>query len=125
MLFRSQLDYDRAIAFAAIEKASGKLLGVVRLHADPDHVSGEYAILLRSNLKGQGLGWKLMKLMIEWAKADGLQAVKGEILRENRTMISMCEALGFKVKSSPDDESIALVTLPVAGIEEAQSLPGQ
>lgn len=121
----TQLDYERAIAFAAIEVASGKLLGAVRLHADPDHVSGEYAILLRSNLKGQGLGWKLMKLMIEWAKADGLEAVKGEILRENRTMISMCEALGFSVKSSPDDESIAVVTLPVAGIEEASALPGQ
>ena len=50
---------------------------------------------------------------------------KGEILRENRTMISMCEALGFSVKSSPDDESIAVVTLPVAGIEEASALPGQ
>ncbi len=121
----TQLDYDRAIAFAAIEKASGKLLGVVRLHADPDHVNGEYAILLRSNLKGQGLGWKLMKLMIEWAKADGLEAVKGEILRENRTMISMCEALGFKVKSSPDDESIAEVKLPLDSIGEAAALPGQ
>jgi acetyltransferase len=121
----TQLDYERAIAFAAIEKATGKLLGAVRLHADPDHISGEYAILLRSNLKGQGLGWKLMKLMIEWAKADGIQVVKGEILRENRTMIQMCEALGFKVKSSPDDESIAVVTLPVATIDQASSLPGQ
>lgn len=118
----TQLDYERAIAFAAIEKQSGKLLGAVRLHADPDHVSGEYAILLRSNLKGQGLGWKLMKLMIEWAKADGISTVKGEILRENRTMISMCEALGFSVKSSPDDESIAVVTLPVV---DAAALPGE
>jgi acetyltransferase len=121
----TQLDYDRAIAFAAIERQSGKLLGAVRLHADPDHVTGEYAILLRSNLKGQGLGWKLMKLMIEWAKADGLSAVKGEILRENRTMISMCEALGFKVQSSPDDESVALVTLPIDKVDDPAALPGQ
>lgn len=121
----TQLDYERAIAFAAIEKETGKLLGVVRLHADPDHITGEYAILLRSNLKGQGLGWKLMKLMIEWAKADGLSAVKGEVLRENRTMIQMCEALGFSVKSSPDDESIALVILPIAAVADAASLPGE
>jgi len=121
----TQLDYERAIAFAAIEKDTGKLLGAVRLHADPDHVSGEYAILLRSNLKGQGLGWKLMKLMIEWAKADGLSAVKGEILRENRVMISMCEALGFSVKSSPDDESIAVVTLPIETMDAPEDLPGE
>lgn len=119
----TQLDYERAIAFAAIESDTGRLLGVVRLHADPDHISGEYAILLRSNLKGQGLGWKLMKLMIEWAKADGLSAVKGEILRENRTMISMCEALGFSVKSSPDDESIAVVTLPISSVVDPAGLP--
>ncbi|NLH83397.1 MAG: GNAT family N-acetyltransferase, partial [Phyllobacteriaceae bacterium] len=119
----TQLDYERAIAFAAIEKDTGRLLGAVRLHADPDHVTGEYAILLRSNLKGQGLGWKLMKLMIEWAKADGLEAVKGEILRENRVMIQMCEALGFSVKSSPDDESVALVTLPIDRVAVPEDLP--
>lgn len=109
----TQLDYGRAIAFAAIEEATGALLGVVRLHADPDHRTGEYAILLRSDLKGQGLGWRLMRLMIDWARADGIETVKGEVLRENTTMLAMCTALGFQVKSSPDDESIAVVTLPV------------
>ncbi len=53
----TQLDYARAIAFAAIEPKDGSLLGVVRLHADPDHQTGEYAIMVRSDLKGQGLGW--------------------------------------------------------------------
>ena len=110
----TQLDYARAIAFAAIEETSGKMLGAVRLHADPDHRTGEYAILLRSNLKGQGLGWQLMRLIIEWARADGIETIKGEVLRENSTMLEMCRALGFSVKSSPDDESIAVVTLPVA-----------
>jgi acetyltransferase len=110
----TQLDYARAIAFAAFEEATGDLLGVVRLHADPDHRTGEYAILLRSDLKGQGLGWTLMRLMIQWARADGLETVKGEVLRENTTMLEMCQALGFSIRSSPDDESIAEVTLPVA-----------
>ena len=36
----------------------------------PDE-AGEYAILLRSDLKGRGLGWSLMQLMIEYAKSDG------------------------------------------------------
>ncbi|MEJ1157669.1 bifunctional acetate--CoA ligase family protein/GNAT family N-acetyltransferase [Prosthecomicrobium sp. N25] len=115
----TQLDYGRAIAFAAIEEETGKLLGVVRLHADPDHKTGEYAILLRSDLKGQGLGWKLMQLMIEWARADGIETVKGEVLRENTTMLAMCTALGFSVKGSPDDESIAVVTLPVKDMAAA------
>jgi len=114
----TQLDYARAIAFAAIDPQTGSLLGVVRLHADPDHQTGEYAVMVRSDLKGVGLGWALMKLIIRYAKADGIQTVKGEVLKENTSMISMCQALGFTVGTSPDDPGIALVTLPVSEMPE-------
>jgi acetyltransferase len=109
----TQLDYSRAIAFAATEPETGDLLGVVRLHSDANHEVGEYAILLRSDLKGRGLGWALMKLMIEYAQADGLTTVKGQVLRENTTMLSMVEALGFGVKSDPDDRDVKIVTLDI------------
>ncbi len=69
----TQLDYARAMAFAAISESTGQLLGVVRLHSDANYETGEYAILLRSDLKGRGLGWKLMELMIQYARAEGLQ----------------------------------------------------
>ncbi|MFO1147613.1 MAG: bifunctional acetate--CoA ligase family protein/GNAT family N-acetyltransferase [Alsobacter sp.] len=114
----TQLDFSRAIAFAAIEESSGDLLGVVRLHADANHEEGEYAILLRSDLKGRGLGWALMKLMVEYAKADGLARVKGQVLRENTTMLSMCEALGFKVTTDPDDMDVKDVTLRLDELKE-------
>ncbi|MCA1242544.1 GNAT family N-acetyltransferase [Stappia stellulata] len=108
-----QLDYSRAMAFAATDPETGKILGVVRLHADPDHRSGEYAILVQSRLKGIGLGWALMQLIIDYAAADGIETIKGEVLKENTTMLAMCQALGFSVRSAPDDDAIAEVTLPV------------
>ncbi len=114
----TQLDYARAIAFAALDTDTGNLLGVVRLHADPDHQTGEYAIMVRSDLKGHGLGLALMKLIIRYAKVDGFRTIKGEVLKENTSMISMCQALGFKIGTSPDDPGIALVTLPVADVPE-------
>ena len=52
----TQIDYARAMAFVAVEASSGKMLGVVRLHADANYERGEYAILVRSDLKGRGLG---------------------------------------------------------------------
>lgn len=110
----TQLDYARAMAFAAIDPESGTLLGAVRLHTDPDHETGEYAVLIRSNLKGIGLGWALMQLIIRYAKADGLKTITGEVLKENTSMLSMCEKLGFTVSTSPDDISIADVSLAVA-----------
>ena len=41
----TQIDYARAMAFIAISESTGQLLGVVRLHADANYQSGEYAIL--------------------------------------------------------------------------------
>jgi len=109
----TQLDYARSIALVAIDPDGGDMLGAVRLHADADYDRGEYGILIRSDLKGQGIGWKLMQIMIEYAGWLGLNLVQGQVLRENSTMLAMCRALGFKVKPDPDDTTIMNVTLPV------------
>jgi acetyltransferase len=114
-----QIDYARAIAFVALDAATGAMMGVVRLHADANHETGEYAILVRSDLKGLGIGWELMRLMIEWAKAEGLKVVEGQVLRENTTMLEMCRALGFAIRSDPDDPDIKAVTLQIEGLGDA------
>lgn len=105
----TQLDYARAIAFVAIEEATGTMMGAVRLHADANHETGEYAILVRSDLKGLGLGWSLMGLMLDWARAEGLRHVEGQVLRENTTMLAMCRKLGFTVRTDPSDPDLMLV----------------
>ena len=46
----TQIDYARAMAFIAIEGSTGRMLGVVRLHTNPNNDSAEYAILIRSDL---------------------------------------------------------------------------
>ena len=54
------------------------MIGGVRLHADANYETGEFAILLRSDLKGRGLGWKLMELIIEYAKSEGIKRMQGK-----------------------------------------------
>ncbi|HYF54258.1 MAG TPA: bifunctional acetate--CoA ligase family protein/GNAT family N-acetyltransferase [Salinarimonas sp.] len=112
-----QIDYARAIAFVAIEARTGAMMGAVRLHADANHETGEYAILVRSDLKGIGIGWELMCLMIEWAKAEGLSKIEGQVLRENTIMLDMCRRLGFAVRPDAGDPDIMDVTLPIATID--------
>jgi acetyltransferase len=109
----TQIDYARAMAFIAIEEATGQMLGVVRIHADSEYRTAEYAILVRSDLKGHGLGWLLMELMIEYARAEGLQSIRGQVLQENRTMLQMCRQLGFHITPDPDETSIVIVTLAI------------
>ncbi|MDR6675471.1 bifunctional acetate--CoA ligase family protein/GNAT family N-acetyltransferase [Xanthomonas sp. 1678] len=113
----TQLDYARSIALVAIEPKTGDMLGAVRLHADADYDRGEYGILIRSDLKGHGIGWQLMRIMIEYAGWLGLNVVEGQVLRENRTMLAMCEHLGFKATPDPEDATLMDVVLPVGAGE--------
>jgi acetyltransferase len=109
------LDYARAMAFVAIDEATKEPLGVVRLHADPSHETAEYAILLRSDLKGRGLGWSLMQLIIEYAKSEGLKLISGQVLQENTVMLKMCREFGFEIKTDPQDRGLRDVTLTLEG----------
>jgi len=103
-------DPEHAMAFIAIG-ASGRMLGVVRLHDDPNGYGGEFAILVRSHLKGHGLGWLMMKHMIAYAQEKGLEIVHGQVLAENSTMLQMCTELGFHVDEDASERGMKVVTL--------------
>ena len=122
----TQIDYARAMAFVALDKDQKELLGVARLVADPDYVTGEYAIIVRSDLKGTGIGWALMKQLIEYAEKEGLRELVGDVLAGNQRMLEMCRALGFQISHDPEDMSICKVrlTLP-ASLKNAARLAEQ
>jgi acetyltransferase len=107
----TRIDYDSAMAFIAIDEATGVMLGVVRLHLDKDRRTGEYAVTVRSALKGHGLGWLLMQRVIEYARMIGLERIHGQVLAENTTMLRMCAELGFHVADDPGGSGIKLATL--------------
>lgn len=112
MLLRlTQLDYEREMAFIALDVADRNLAGIVRLSADPDHEVAEYAILVRSDLQGQGVGWALLRHLIDYAAADGLKRIEGIILNENTKMLEMCRELGFTIRHHPSELGLSLATL--------------
>jgi acetyltransferase len=106
-----QIDYAKAMAFIALDEATGAMLGVARLHDKTDTTSGEYAILIRSDLKSHGLGWQLMQLIIAYARAKGLPAIEGQVLRENEPMLHMCRELGFEISEDQDAPYVCNVRL--------------
>jgi acetyltransferase len=107
----TQIDYARALALCALDESTGEMLGGVRLIQDVDRESGEYAILLRSDQKGRGLGWSLMEMIIDYARAENLRRIEGQVLGENTTMLVMCRELGFRVADDPEAPGIKLVRL--------------
>jgi acetyltransferase len=106
------------MAFIAIEESSGRMLGVVRLHADANYRTAEYAVLVRSDMKGRGLGWELMQLIIDYARREGIETIEGQVLRENATMLTMCRELGFRIADDPSDPDICIAKLALAAPDQ-------
>jgi RimJ/RimL family protein N-acetyltransferase len=92
----SHLDYRHEMVFLALDERTGMMLGLVRLRDELDETSAEFAVLVRSRLKAHGIGWLLMRRMIDHAKAKGLRRVYGDVLAENAAMLLMCAELGFR-----------------------------
>jgi acetyltransferase len=107
----TQLDYDRDIAFVALAEESGKLAGVGRLSCDPDRTRGEYALLVRTDLQGHGIGWQLLRQILAYAKAEKIGRIEGMVLEENKAMLKMCREFGFSVTHYPDEPGLMLVAL--------------
>ena len=78
---------------------------------DPDYTKAEFAILVRSDLKGYGLGWQLMTHLIRYANTEKLQELHGLVLMENASMLKMCRELGFAIDPEPGDASLRHVCL--------------
>jgi acetyltransferase len=91
----AHLDYRHETAFIALDEGTGRILGLVRLKDELDEMTAEFAIMVRSRLKAHGLGWLLMRRVIDYAREKGLRRVYGDVLAENATMLQMCAELGF------------------------------
>ena len=115
----TQIDYARAMAFVALSKDRKELWGVVRLAGDPDYKSAEFAIIVRSDLKGQGIGWELMQHLVYYAEAEGLLDLRGTVLAANTGMLQMCRELGFEIGADPEDLSLYKVRLKLPRAAEA------
>jgi len=107
----AQIDYARAMAFVAIGEATGEMLGVARLHTKADYNSAEYAVLVRSDVKGHGLGFLLMRTIVDYARAEGIRTIEGQVLEGNTAMLKMCGELGFAISRDPDDSTIVVAKL--------------
>lgn len=92
----SRLDYRHEMAFVGVDQDTGQMLGLVRLRDELDEETAEFAILVRSRLKGHGLGWLLMKRIIAYGRGKALRRIYGDVLVENATMLQMCAELGFR-----------------------------
>ena len=108
----TQIDYDREMAFIAsapLEKNKRETIGVVRAVTDPNNERAEFAVVVRSDLKGQRLGRKLLEKIIDYCRARGTGEIAGQVLSDNKRMLKMTEKLGFKRHAIPGEDVVEIV----------------
>jgi RimJ/RimL family protein N-acetyltransferase len=107
----TQIDYDHEMAFIAVRKrtdGSDETLGVVRGITDAENKSAEFAIIIRSDLKAQGLGFLLMNKLIAYFRHRGINSLVGEMLSDNTAMHELVHHLGFTLHPQPLDGTMTL-----------------
>ena len=104
----TQIDYDREMAFVAIIDADGadKEIGVVRYATNPDGESCEFAIVVADDWQGKGLARRLMGILIDTARSNGLRYMHGDFLAENSRMLAFVSSLGFVLSTHPEDSGL-------------------
>ncbi|PAV26653.1 GNAT family N-acetyltransferase [Tamilnaduibacter salinus] len=107
-----QIDYDREMVFIAnAEKEDGtgeETLGTVRTWTDADNLQCEFAVMVRDDLKGEGLGYTLMRKMIDYCRARGTVEMVGDVLPDNRPMLDLARELGFEIRFNVEEEVMDL-----------------
>jgi len=115
------IDYDREMAIVAVvherrADADGvvvdaeRIVGVSRYVITPDQASCEFSLVVAEDMKGLGLGSRLMESLMEVARERGLSEIIGLVLRGNSAMLKFVRGMGFDVKPFPEDPDFVKVT---------------
>jgi acetyltransferase len=117
----TSIDYDRAMALAAIVMSSDTevLIGVARYVMDAEPADGpapcEFAIVIADAWQGRGIGWRMLQKLIGVARSRGVPRMVGEVLSGNHAMLKMVRRLGFRTSRHPDDATITRAVLELGG----------
>ena len=82
---------------------------MVRTVADPDNIRAEFAIVVRSDLKHQGLGRIMLEKAIRYCRARGLREIVGQVLAANSAILGLAEQLGFERSAFAKDGIVEVV----------------
>ncbi|WP_337024885.1 MULTISPECIES: bifunctional acetate--CoA ligase family protein/GNAT family N-acetyltransferase [unclassified Pantoea] len=106
----TQIDYDREMAIVAVRQHDGndEIIGVTRAISDADNIDAEFSVLVRSDLKGLGMGRRLLEKMIRYTRDHGLQQLNGITMPHNTGMITLARKLNFRVNIQLDDGIVSL-----------------
>ena len=92
----------------AVVLAAVLAVGVVRAVADPNNMDAEFAIIVRSDLKGLGLGQLLMQKLVDYFRRRGTARLVGEALPENHALLELARGFDFHTAFDSEQRTVEL-----------------
>lgn len=89
-----------------------KGIGLARYVKLPDKGNvAEFALTLVDEFQGQGIGYELLKKLLETARDNHLEKLRGYVLSGNKHMLSLCQR--FDASFHADDSSFVIAEIAV------------
>ncbi len=86
------------MAFIAItQETHPQILGVARATLNAERTQAEFAMLIRSDQKGCGIGKGLLGKLVRYLDQELVDDIEGITMLHNAPMIKLAQKLGFKV----------------------------
>lgn len=114
----TRIDYDRELALIAAAQRPNpqhrgyprdEIIGFAHYLRNPDGRGAEYALVIGDAWQHRKLGQKLMRVLVQAAREQGLSYLEGVVLTGNRPMIRLMTWLGFKNDSFEEDPTMRRV----------------
>jgi len=104
----TQIDYDREMAFVAIDLQGDaeEIHGIARYTRDPDGTTCEFGIVVEDVWHGRGLGKALLTALEAAGRERGLRQMYGLVLAENDDMARLMTSQGFEAQREEDDATV-------------------
>lgn len=109
----TDINYQRDMAFVALRHEAGekKEIGVSRFCTSEDGASCECAVVVSDEWQGRGLGYLLMRHLIEVARQRGIKRMFSIEAAGNLQMRNLATDLGFKRKVDHEYPSEVIYSL--------------
>jgi acetyltransferase len=114
LLHANSVDAITLVAIRTGTDGASEILADARAHATSS-ATAELGLLVRSDLKGMGLGAMLLEGIIGSCRRRGLSLLEADVLHENERMLQLARKYGFKTKSVEASTVHLMLDLCTAG----------
>jgi acetyltransferase len=95
------------VAVAIAGDDSTRIVGIAQ-HAVSDPPFAELAVVVADDWQRQGLGERLVALLLAHAGRSGVAAVEGFVMAANRPMLALASKLGFALEDDADPDLVRI-----------------